>query len=77
MRIDYRPIRQWILFLLPSMLICVLPDWLGITEVKQDWLTFRFWFDFIVAWCFFGGLAYAAYAVVHNAKLEISTKEET
>jgi hypothetical protein len=70
MKIEYEPIRHWILFFTPSMLLCVLPDWLGITNIKPDWLTFRTWFDFIVAWCFFGGIAYAVYAVLHNANLE-------
>ena len=69
-KIEYQPIRQWILFFLPAMLICVLPDVLGITQIKPEWETFRRIFDFTVCWAFFGGIAYAIYAVVHNARLE-------
>jgi hypothetical protein len=69
MKIEYRPIRQWILFFLPYFFICTLPNWLGITNIKEDWYTFRFFFDNLMATCLFAGIAYAAYAVVHNAKL--------
>jgi len=68
--IDYLPIRKWVVFFTPAMLISVLPNWLGITEIKPDMATFHFLFDNFVALCFFGGVAYAIYAVIHNAKLK-------
>jgi hypothetical protein len=70
MRIEYRPIRRWTLFFLPSFLICALPDYLGITTPKEGWAGFRFWFDITVSVAFWGGIIYAVYAVIYNAKLE-------
>ena len=67
--IDHQSIRTWILLFTPPMLLCVLPNWLGITEVKSDMATFRFWFDSFVTLCFFSGVAYAIYAVIHNANV--------
>ena len=74
MRKDYRFVRQWVLFFLPSFLICALPDWLGVTQVKPEWQSFRFWFNFFVSWCFFGGLAYLVYALWFNARLEMKNE---
>ena len=70
MRIEYEPIRRWTLFFLPAFLICALPDYLGITTPKESWLMFRFWFDLAVSVCFWGGVVYALYAVVHNSGLK-------
>lgn len=68
--IDYRFVRQWLLFFTPYFFICTLPSWLGITQIAPDWATFRFWFDNFIAWCFFSGVAYLVYAIAHNAKLK-------
>ena len=70
MRIDYQPLRKWTAFFFPAFVMCALPDYLGITNPKEAWVTFRFWFDLIVTIAFFGGVLFIVYAMVHNARLE-------
>jgi hypothetical protein len=71
-RIPYEPIRQLLLLLTPSMLMCVIPDWIGITQIKPDFQTFRFWFNSTVSFAFFTSCAFLIYALVHNANIERS-----
>ena len=70
MRIEYQPIRTWTLFFLPSFLLCALPDYLGITAVKEEWSTFRMCFDLFVSVAFWGGVLYSIYAVFSKCNAE-------
>lgn len=70
MRIGYRPIIRFILFFLPAMILCVLPDVIGLTTIKEDMYDFRYGFDMTVSICFFGGIIYLVYAMFYNVAVE-------
>lgn len=70
MRINYVPILRFILFFLPPMVICFVLDVLGISTIDEQIYKFMHGISMIVAICFFSGIIYLIYAMVHNAMVE-------
>jgi hypothetical protein len=73
-RIDYRMPRTIAVFTMPSVVICALPHYLGVTTIKPEFEIFRTIFDGGVTGAFVGAVLYSIYAIIHNARLN---NEET
>lgn len=44
--------RMWLLMTTPSLFLVSLPDFLGVSNIKPDWTTFRFVYDCLVVFLF-------------------------
>jgi hypothetical protein len=73
-RIDYRMPRTIAFFTMPSVVICALPHYFGVTTIKPEFEIFRTIFDCGVTGMFVGAVLYSIYAIIHNARLN---NEET
>jgi uncharacterized membrane protein len=69
-RISYRMPRTIAVFTAPSVVICALPHYLGMTTIKPEFEIFRSIFDGSVTGLFIGSIVYLLYAIVHNIRVE-------
>ena len=77
-RIDYSLLRSIMFITLPYIIICTIPNWLGITTVKPEYQNFRAILDSSIFGLFIGCVGCTIYALVHNAKIGMKyTKEKT
>jgi len=44
--------RMWLLLTTPSMFMLALPDFFGVTNIKENWTTFRIVFDSLTVFFF-------------------------
>jgi hypothetical protein len=60
--------RMWLLMTTPSMFLLVLPDYAGITNIKEQWTTFRVVFDFVVCFLFCWSVVSLVYIALKDSK---------